>query len=198
MHPYSTSESRVKTYAVLAVASVIIAWAIVAATSMLSWPQWLVGAPSVTGVFPLLYRLTDRHMWRWRVFRALGLSTTPDLSGRYEGQLQSTYQDQSGKGVVRSLEVEISQTWTRILVRTAVGTGERTSRSRSVVACVGEAEPTPTLIYHYRNQVNPAVADEDMGDHDGAAEVEIAGGRLEGRYFNSRPRAGSLTAERLP
>jgi hypothetical protein len=46
--------------------------------------------------------------------------------------------------------------------------------------------------------VNPALADADMGDHDGAAELRISpDGKMVGRYFNSRPRAGTIEAERL-
>lgn len=197
MHPYATPESRVATYGALAVVSVVMAWLVVAATSHLSWPQWLISAPSVTAVFAALYALTDRWLWRTRFFRALRLSSTPDLSGSYVGELRSTFNDPAGSTVVRPLELTVTQTWTRIQISMTVGSGERTSRSRSVIACVGDAEPRTQLIYHYRNQINPAVADADMGDHDGAADLEVtADGHLSGRYFNSRPRAGSIEATR--
>lgn len=199
MHPYSTSDSRVTTYGVLAVVSVVVAWLVGLATSQLSWPQWLVSAPSLAGVFAGLYALTDRYLWRTRLFRALGLCTTPSVAGTYVGELRSTFKDEHGQPVTRALELVITQTWTRVEITMAVAGGSSTSRSRSAVACVDRGGAATRLTYYYRNLVNPSAADPDMGDHDGAAEVEITvDGKLSGRYFNSRPRAGSIEAKRQP
>jgi hypothetical protein len=41
------------------------------------------------------------------------------------------------------------------------------------------------------------LAAADMGDHDGAADLRLdPDGRLAGRYFNSRPRAGTIEGTR--
>jgi hypothetical protein len=54
------------------------------------------------------------------------------------------------------------------------------------------------LTYTYRNQPRPGVADADMNDHDGTAEVVIdtRTGELTGRYFNFRGRQGAVTLTR--
>lgn len=199
MHAYSTPESRVRVYGLLAVIAVVIAWLITWATSHWSWPEWLVSAPSLAGVFTALYALFDRYLWKRPLARKLGLVQIVDVSGRYRGSLISTFNDSEGKPVQRDVVFEIHQTWTHIEVLMVVEGGSSTSRSQSAVAAVANRGEGMHLVYVYRNQVNPAVADSDMGDHEGAADIEVSNaGAISGRYFNSRPRAGTLTAKRDP
>jgi hypothetical protein len=71
-------------------------------------------------------------------------------------------------------------------------------------ASMAELARTPLMafmlcqLYTYRNQTRPGVADQDMNDHDGTAEVVIdtQTGELHGRYFNFRGRQGTLTLTR--
>lgn len=197
MHPYSTDESRVSVYGGLAVLSVVLSWAIVAATARLSWPEWLVSAPSLAGTFAVLYRAFDRYAWRWRWLHKLGVVKVSDVSGTYAGKLVSTYQDPAGKPVERDITLDIAQTWTRLSVFMTVISGSSSSTSISAHGSVTHDGSATCLAYTYRNKVNPAVADADMGDHDGAADLRIDdNGRLSGRYFNSRPRAGSIEGQR--
>ena len=79
----------------------------------------------------------------------------------------------------------------------SVGSSSRTSTSISYMANVSDEGASTRLGYCYRNKANPGVADDDMGDHEGATDVSITSdGNLSGRYFNSRPRAGSIEAHR--
>lgn len=195
MHSYSTDESRVSAYSLLAVVAVLLAWAIVAATSRFSWPQWLVSAPSMAATFALVYRLFDLYAWRWPVWRRLGLVGIDDLSGTYQGRLTSTYKDASGNNVDRDIVIVVVQTWTRIKVEMTVSTGASSSMSTSALGSVVHDGTASCLTYIYKNKVNPGKADADMGDHDGAADLRIyADGKVSGRYFNSRPRAGTIEA----
>lgn len=197
MHTYSCPESRVLTYALIGVVAIVVAWAIFPLTSLISWPEWLVGAPSALGVYALLYAFYDRILWRTRAARSLGLSWVTDVAGRYEGELVSSYKV-NDLNVRRPITIDIRQTWTSIEVAMLVATGSSTSRSRSAMASIVEEGMATQLTYVYRNKVNPAVADDDMGDHDGAAELLIRpDGSLTGRYFNMRPRAGTIEAKRV-
>lgn len=197
MHSYSTHESRVKVYGVIAVVSVVIAWVLVWMTSYWDWPEWLVSVPSLGGVFAGLYGSFDRWLWRLPVLRSIGLVDIANVAGTYEGTLTSTFKDETGKHIKRNVTFIIRQTWTHIEVTMAVRGGSSTSRSQSAVASVSNRGLGTHLVYVYRNQVNPGVADADMSDHEGAADIEIAAdGALTGRYFNSSPRAGSITARR--
>ena len=197
MHPYSTNESRIKVYSILALLSVGIAWLIWLIAENFKWPQWLIGAPSVLGVYGVLYWLFDRRFWSSRLAHRTGLTDVPNLSGFYEGKVTSEWKDGSGNNVVRDISLEIQQTWTEMSVEMNVTSGSSTSRSISAVALISRDGSSARVFYVYRNEVYPGIADEDMLDHEGVADVRInADGALVGRYFNARPRKGTIQAKR--
>jgi len=198
MHSYSTSRSRVAIYGAIAVPAVILAWLIVTITSSLDWPQWLVSAPSVVATYGAVYALVDRVLWKHPLFQKTGLSDVVDISGIYEGKLTSTYTDQEGRPVVREVVFTIIQTWTHISIAMTVEGGSSSSVSDSAIASVTKAGDGTRLAYIYQNRVNPGLADPDMGDHAGAADITVREhGDLTGRYYNSRPRAGTIEASRV-
>lgn len=198
MHTYTSNESRVRAYGVIAVGAVVVSWLVVTAFSWLSWPEWLISVPSVTGSFGIIYGLFERVLWHTRVMRRVGLSKTPDVSGTYKGRLTSTFVGDDGERVTHPVQIDVVQTWTRLCVSMDVGSSSRTSNSVSYMAAVSEEGSSARLGYCYRNKVNPGAADADMGDHEGTADVTISSdGALRGRYYNSRPRAGSIDAQRV-
>ncbi|MDP1851973.1 MAG: hypothetical protein Q8K48_06105 [Candidatus Planktophila sp.] len=154
---------------------------------------WWFSAPTVATTFGILYLLMDKAAWRWRFVRRLGLVDTPIVEGEYVGTLESTYQ-----GTVLPVKISIDQTWNRIAVRFQVSE-PKTSTSYSMTAGLGKVgHDIARLTYTYRNQIKPGVADSDMNDHDGTAELNInfETGSAMGRYFNFRGRQGSLNLER--
>jgi len=198
MHAYSTNESRVPVYSILAIIALVVAWIIGWLTSLVEWPQWIVGAPSFGAVFAGTYRLFDLRIWHTPLARRLGLVMVEDLNGSYEGELVSTFKDSSGKQVEREIRIDILQTWTHISVDMKVSSGTSSSTSTSALGSVTRDGGSTRLAYIYRNRVNPGLADADMGDHDGAAELDVdLVGRMTGRYYNSRPRAGTIQVERV-
>lgn len=199
MHPYSTYDSKVRVQSLLTVCSVATAWLISIAASTIEWPQWLVGAPSVVGVYALLYGVFDRWLWRTPIAQRTQLVPVPDLSGVYEGRLTSTFKDADGENVVRDIELMIQQTWTRMSVEMNVISGSSSSRSISAIGSISKDGTSARLIYLYQNKVNPGLADEDMRDHEGVADLRIRpDGSLEGTYFNARTRKGTIQASRKP
>lgn len=83
------------------------------------------------------------------------------------------------------------------MVEMTVSGGTSSSTSVSALGGLVGDRDGARLTYIYRNRVNPGLADADMGDHDGAAELRVdPNGSVEGRYFNSRPRAGTLSLRR--
>ena len=197
MHAYSTHEARVRVYSLLAILSVGVAWLVSLVTSNFDWPQWLVSAPSVVGVYALLYQVFDRWFWRTPAAQRSGLTEVPDLSDTYDGKLTSTFRDSAGNNVVIDISLVIQQTWTKMSVEMAVTSGSSTSRSISAVGSISQDGTATRLIYLYQNKVNPGLADDDMHDHEGAADLRIKrDGTLEGSYFNARQRAGTIQATR--
>ena len=198
MHRYSVDENRVTTYGLLAVPAIALSWGSVKLFSLFSWPEWLVSVPAVSGSYVLFYGLFDQLVWRTRAARALRLSTTPDASGAYEGTLTSTFRDDHGAQVEHRVKIHVQQTWTHLRVAMEVGDRSRTSSSVSFMGSIRSEGSSTCLDYCYRNKVNPAIADADMGDHDGTADLTIeADGSVRGRYYNSRPRTGSIEANRV-
>lgn len=189
MHAYSTNTSRTKALSVLAVFAVV--FAIVA-----NWffeqlrlgPAWLISPPSVAAAYGILFACWDRFVWRWPTLHHLGLVDIVNVQGTYEGELISSWTE-----TIRPVRMRIDQTWTRINIRfDALEPKSSTSYSvAAALAVIGDQEVR--LTYTYQNQARPGVADSDMSDHDGTAQVWVTKeGRLSGRYFNLRGRCGTL------
>ncbi len=150
-------------------------------------------APTVAAVFGILYGVLDKWAWRWRVLRATSVITTPVVSGNYVGLLRSSY-----NGTERAIVLDVEQSWTRIVIRFSV-TDVQSSDSISLAAAVTDiGQHHARLTYVYRNTVRPGLADADMNDHDGTAELTLdtKAGSATGRYYNYRGRQGTLALTR--
>lgn len=193
MHPYSSSENRVPVYIVIAVLSVLLAWAVNVVTELLDWPGWLFGGPSVALFYTLMYWGFREWGWRSELAARLRLSQMRNISGTYRGFLKSTWKDEHDNPIEKSCTLEIYQSWTDVSIKLTVA--DQASSSASVAAAL-TAQPAGVLVhYYYRNEVKPGIADEDMSDHDGSASFEWRerDRTISGRYFNMRPNKGSLT-----
>jgi len=184
----------VKQYSLIAVASVFASISISWLAIELDLPNgWIVGMPTLAAVYTFLYWLVDRHVWRSRALRRIGVFSDFPIDGQYRGEIISSF-----NGTTHPVMVTIDQTWTKILIQLEV-TGARTSSSYSISAnCVDVNDNGDVkLEYKYRNNPNPGVADEDMAMHDGSVELTIrCNGRASGTYFNSRERTGTIMLER--
>jgi hypothetical protein len=194
MHVYSSSENRTSALGTIALGAVLIAIGANTVFEALGvGPAWLVSPPAVATAFGLIYRFVDTVAWRWPILHRLGIIQVPVLQGIYEGQLVSSYQQ-----TTRPVRISIDQNWTKIVIRFDV-LPPTSSTSYSITAALAtEGHHHTRLTYTYRNQTRPGVADVDMNDHDGTAEVVIntGNGEMIGRYFNFRGRQGTLTLNR--
>jgi len=184
MHGYSTdsSERRVVPF-LLAALAIALAWMLsrLLAATHFSIPWW-ADAPSSMAFYGLLYALFDKHLWRNRFVRKLGLARVPNLAGRWQGHLTSSFDAHAKQ---HDLRVQIFQTWTRIsIVLSTVN-----SESRSCVAAIQVADPDGiALIYQYENQPL-ASAMKTMHMHYGTAMLRISNGNfLLGDYYAGRDR----------
>lgn len=194
MHPYNTVDSRSGAYIAICVLAIACAWSLDWLVTPLEWPRWLVGAPSFAAFFGLIYGVFDRWLWTTRVSRLMRLSVIPNISGTFRGELVSTFRGADGEPDVRKVVLRIRQTWTRIEV--VLDIEPSTSASVSLMAALRGDSTRAFLTYHFRNQTQPGIADEDMFDHEGIAELNIGPQGIRGRYFNSRGNAGSLQFDR--
>lgn len=155
-------------------------------------PPWWIDVGSPVAVFILLYELFEYRAWKWKVFRWLGVVDFPNLSGRWEGHITSTYQTNS-KPTQSNICLEIEQNASRIFVRAFT----EQSASDSTFAGFGETSGHRYLYYAYDNDPNPQ-RNGTMNRHYGFTKLEYIenGKRLQGSYFNSlTPTANSGVIE---
>ena len=193
MHPYSTSESRAVAYRVIALLSVA-TWFVAAFLTQKYYEGliWLL-SPLPTIGFGIFYFVFDRWFWKIRVFRFQLLSGTKNLAGSYCGVLISDFEE-----VRKQVTLTIEQRWTRCVIFMDISDDDSTSSSMSTMAAVEKKGSRATITYAYRNKVASGVAEEDMHDHDGTAELTLRqDGKLEGGYYNSRKRRGTLKLKKV-
>lgn len=190
MHAYSGKDSRARVYALLATVSVVVAIIVNAITDAIGLrPAWLFSSPTVGATYYFLYRLLDSRAWKWDLLRKTGFVDTPVVAGTYEGHLVSSY----GADKI-PIKLTISQSWTGIFIRMEV-LNKETSKSRSVTASLDlEGHDGAHLTYAYKNEIQPGIADDDVTDHDGTADLDVnlADRKISGRYYNARGRQGNL------
>ena len=195
MHTYSYTGNRVRPLSLIALLAVLLA---VGANLLFEHfqlgPPWLLSAPTVAASFAILYGLLDNLAWRWQLLHMLQIVDTPNIAGEYEGELVSSF-----NGTRLPVRIEIEQSWTRIIVRFVVVTPNSSDSVSLAAALMPTGRYQTRLTYTYRNSVRPGVADADMNDHDGTAElvIDTRAGIIQGRYYNYRGRQGNLTLTRL-
>jgi len=184
MHGYSTDSSERRVVPLLLAAlAIVCAWAFSKLMAVLhfSLPWWL-DAPSSLAFYGALYALFDKHLWRNRIVRKLGLSRIPNLTGRWRGFLVSSY---DGHVKRHDVLLQIFQSWTQISVYLTT----ITSISRSSVAEIQVSDPEGvSLFYQYENQPL-SYAMESMHMHYGTAMLRLSEGNcLAGDYYAGRDR----------
>ncbi len=184
MHGYSTDSSERRIVPLLlALLAIALAWASskFLAAARLSVPWW-VDAPSLMAFYGVLYALFDRYLWRIGLVSKLGLVRIPNLGGRWQGYLISSF---DGHAKRHDLMIHIFQSWTQITVFLST----TTSMSRSCAAMIQVDDPEGVaLIYQYQNQPL-ADAMKTMHMHYGTAMLRVSdGGCLVGDYYAGRDR----------
>ena len=185
MHPFATdSPERKNVTFTLALVSVLATWGLNRLVQLfhIAIPWW-VGAPSVLGVFYLLYEVFDKWCWHWPVWRKLGVVKLPDLDGKWDGCLSSSF-DEHGKSY--PIRVVVHQDWTHISVLLETEQSESHSLTASILV---QQAGGISLSYQYHNDPKPVV-NPRMQPHRGTAVVKLKanGGLLEGEYYTGRGR----------
>jgi hypothetical protein len=186
LHPYATDSTERKIVPpFLAIAAIIAAWVLPKTASVVgvSLPWW-VDTPSVMGFYGLFHAAFDRWIWKVGLLRAIGVIQVPDLNGRWNFRIASTF---------RKTEVEatvaIRQTWRTIQIRLETAQ----SRSSSQIASILTDDPNEFVLdYEFLNTPKQGAAVATMHMHRGSAEIRFekngAVARGEGEYYSGRDR----------
>jgi len=194
MHAYTTDSTERKFVPLyIAGASVLAAWVLnrVLGAMQFALPWW-IDAPSVIGFYGLLYAIFDKYLWRWRIFRTIGVVKVPDLNGTWNGYVASSFDKHATK---YDAILRIVQNCTRISVILETDY----SKSSSLIAAIVTEDPGTVLSYEYLNEPIPN-AKHTMHTHRGTARLTMQsnGKALEGEYYTGRDRQnfGILRFER--
>jgi hypothetical protein len=194
VHPYVIDSDEHKNVTVgLAVVSVLIIWSLYGQIQTLQqqYPWWLE-APSIMSVFGLLYYAFAQWLWRWPLFRWIGLVKTPDIGGSWQGCVKSSHDKHTQE---HRVTITVTQTWTKMLV--SLKAERSTSKSVSAAIFVDE-EDVPVLRFIYLNSPQPD-AQKTMQIHHGTVVVRLEErDRLVGSYYTGRGRSnhGALVLNR--
>ncbi len=135
----------------------------------------------------------DEIGWKWKIFK--WLVDIPNLNGRYEGSLVSTYQT-NGTNTVKDCAIEIRQTASKIKIFSYYGdpgTNNQTSIGYSHSEEIVKEEDGFFSIYHVFSG-EPDALQTKLTNHYGSSymkyypDIKV----LDGTYFNDRPNKGSL------
>lgn len=150
-------------------------------------PFWLETLSPLVA-YGLLYSLFEKYYWCWKIFRILGVVSFPDLHGRWRGKQRSSYK-QNGVNVEVQSFLEISQTFSKLLVRAYY----EKSQSESVSANFTEVNGESYLFYTYDNEPN-SLKSGTMEAHKGTIKLKYLPkeNRLIGSYFNSIGNRGEV------
>lgn len=193
MHTYSTdNDLRLKIVGFLGIGSYIFIQALVNLVSSLNatLPYGIdVSVPATGSVFTVAYLLFGSVLWNHWIFRRLRIVKTPCLSGKWTGNLQSSYdnEDDNDDHEKTRVEVQIRQSWRKM----SVELDAPDSSSRSLGATVLTKEGKPELTYHYRSEPDYDAPDT-MHIHYGTTSLTFHEGEgrdgadvLNGVYYTS-------------
>lgn len=154
-------------------------------------PFW-VETLSPLGAYGLLYGLFDRFLWHWPIFRLLGITSCPDVRGRWLGDQVSSWKGEDGKHRTSRVILEIKQTFSGLEACTYYYKWH----SNLSVAEFVQIQNQPTLVMLFEA--------EPKADYDGTAKahkgvmklIKNPDSTLTGTYFNAEGNSGELAFRR--
>lgn len=152
---------------------------------------WFIGTPSIMGVYAFLFYLFDKYLWKFKIFKKLGIVIGDDLNGKWVGIIKSSYDDFQ-KDIYA--ELNIVQTASSIKIHGKFNE----SKSVSVHENFGlsEMDNQTALYYFYRNEPQYD-AIQTMAIHEGSVKLVHDPERkvLSGSYYSGRDRNNHGTIE---
>jgi hypothetical protein len=194
-------ERKTQTLIVVGLA-VVLTFALQAGTELLTGnqPSPLKLISLVTFLIATVLVVVANFVWRrvWRWFPILARSIFPDLNGRWDGTLETTWKDADGNspGPINAT-IWVKQTLFSIHIRQQ--TNESVSNSSRESLGSFPSADRYLVWYSYSNQPKNSVSFRS-GPHDGVGVLEINlesdPNRLTGQYYTSRRTSGDLAFTR--
>lgn len=168
-------------------------------TSVLRYlSSWgFIEAPTAIVIILFIFWILNNYLWKWLPIRKLfGI---PNIDGRYEGEIVSSFTETKEQNGTYKTSIEIKQTLTKVIVY--LYTERSCSYSLTANLCKNN-NGNYELVYVYQNKTSAMGTDSDMHDHNGTAILEIFedGSILDGNYFNNprdRGRYGKIKVTKV-
>ncbi len=137
------------------------------------------------------------NQWGWEKCFFKWLIDIPNLNGRYEGQLESSYQS-NGANTIIQCAVEVKQTASSITISAYFFNPIKNefSKSDSVIELIDKQKNGSFLLYYvYTN--TPGKLHTSLNIHEGTTVCIYYPDKktLSGEYYNSRPMTGKFEVE---
>ena len=181
MHSYEV-EGRGKVVIALAGLSILPVWLLNVSLEAVDFePEWWVSVPSFAGFYSALYWVFDHFLWRLGILRKLRIVRAPNLNGKWEGTVRSSYNEYD-RGF--PVAVVVLQRWSKISIRLET----EHSRSHSITASLRTVDvKSVELTYQYLNEPK-SNAPARMEMHRGTVFLQMTSSGLEGDYYTGRGR----------
>lgn len=185
MHPYST-DSNERTNVILLISALAIAGALGfnGLIQKMDWSvPWYFESPSPLLLFGLLYFLFDRFLWKWRIFKWMGLVNVPNLNGVWHCVTKSSYDNFQSE---HNATIQFKQRWSSLQVNLKNDSSSSCSNSGAILV---ERPEGVVITYQYLNEPLPQSV-ESMQIHYGTARLVVAedNASMEGSYYSGRGR----------
>lgn len=154
-----------------------------------------VGVFSTITLISTTIILIDNYGWKYKMFN--WLINIPDLNGRYEGELESSFLV-AGVAVRKKCVMEIKQTASKFHINTYfgdIGTNLNTSSSQSKVEQITcENNDIFSVFYIFYNETAPQF---NLNNHIGTAQLKYFKDieTLDGIYYNQRNNTGTIKVQ---
>ena len=187
MHPYVTdSDERIQVPVGIAFFSLLASWGVHIFFQAINYtPHWLIDVPAFAGFYGIFYKWFDNELWKVPLFRKIGLVKVPNIAGKWDGHLTSSFDDHQRE---IKAAIEIKQTWTKLQITLETETSVSRSETASILTKIPD---TALLSYEYVNEPKPH-ARSGMQIHRGTAKHEYQVNNkyelFDGEYYNGRGR----------
>jgi hypothetical protein len=155
-----------------------------------------VGIFSSVSLIMFFIYLLNEFLWKYILFK--WLIDVPNLNGRYEGTLESSYLDsETNTNTTKKCVIEIVQNASKITINSyyANEDGTETSNSESFSEeIIKKDNSSYNLYYFFKNDANTL---SKLSNHSGACKLTFYPKKkeLKGVYFNDRPYKGNIFVE---
>ncbi len=155
-----------------------------------------VGVLSVVSLITLTLFWINEFGWKWGIFK--WLIDLPNLNGRYQGKLISTYKDSNDNYVEKKCVIEIKQTSSYIKIRSYFGNSDSpqvTSSGFSFSEHISKLENGCCEIYYIFGS-EPDIFEKELNKHFGTTKFTFYPDKkvLKGEYYNERGNKGNINA----